>query len=999
MKMKRTISRASKHINKNGNGMYQYATEQSRNGRFALKLHNYLTKFEQNSNENNTCTRASQLIHGLLQLDRNNINTMGQVDDTYQIVRDKALHFVFQFCADHIHAKDSILINSLLTLCLEFHHSEQCLLIFNDIQTLHLLRTNVSYSLLLKCLIQCQSNQMDKCIQTLEWMEACHYKLTIHDSFITSLISSCDRSQHLKYIHSLIDKQIITNATKYIKTQLILSYAQLSDIESAVVVFNSIPNDKKDIVSVGAMMTAFIDNQCNDDAIQLYDKIGSFNEKIKVDNICDNLVIKACGNIGDLAKGQSVFQHIVFNESNVQIQNSLIDFFGDCGQIEQAIDVYDRMNDKHRDMVSVGALMKALVNNECDRDALKLYDEVSSSINTTGVVYSLALKACTKLAHFDKGKHIHEDITDRGFRSSYITSALIDFYGNFGYVEQAQAVYSSIEEGEKDIVAVNAMLTVYLNNHLYQDLIELYDEIESMDRIHKNGITHNIALKACGNLCDIEKGKQIHRDLLEMGAADIQIKNTLIGFYGNCWNITKAWNVFDCITDNERDIATINAMMNAYSHNNFHEECVKLYKQQMHMNETDVISHNIAIQSCGYMNNVNDALLIFDAIEDSNKDITTLNMMMQVYIHNEGCQDAVGLYHMIGKDGRYAHLNTNQMSHNLAIKAYTKLGDFEHGQRIIDCMEVDAEDNIAIKNRLIDFYGHCGDIGRARMIFESIDDVQKDMTSINAMLNVYCLNRMNSECLQLFERIKSFHHLQPDIVSYQNVLQACSNDASIGRGKQISDELKQTHSGWLKDVVVQMNLIQLYGKCGYLEKCDELFDEIRTYQPDIYHGETSIWNAMIHSYGRNGNLPKVKELYESMMQETNLCPDRQTYIDMLNTHGHCGESDVKEAKQLWNEIEDVFIKYDCIVITTLVDCLSRKNCLNHAYDIVIDFELKTQQLYHAMWLALLSGCRKFQNGMLAKKIYNEMANRFASKDHCMTHATILLSQLTLIADT
>ena len=95
-------------------------------------------------------------------------------------------------------------------------------------------------------------------------------------------------------------------------------------------------------------------------------------------------------------------------------------------------------------------------------------------------------------------------------------------------------------------------------------------------------------------------------------------------------------------------------------------------------------------------------------------------------------------------------------------------------------------------------------------------------------------------------------------------------------------------------------------------------------------------------------------------------------------------------------IDNIFAKYDCIVVTTLVHCLSRKNHLYHAYDIVIDYESKTEDVYYAMWLAVLSGCRKYENKLLAERIYKDMRNRFNAKDNCMTHATVLLSHLRLL---
>ena len=686
----------------------------------------------------------------------------------------------------------------------------------------------------------------------------------------------------------------------------------------------------------------------------------------------------------NLERGKSVLQQMTDeNKKSVQIQNSLIDFFGDCGQMDDALNVFNRMSATDRDIVSIGALMKAFIHNEANSDALSLYEGIPQS-ERNGVVFSLALKACSKANDFERGKAIHSDLICSDFGSKYVWTALIDFYGNFGDVESAQNVFESVADGDKDVSIVNAMLTAYLNNGLHQNLVRLYDESAI-----KNDITHNIALKACANLCDIERGERIHCELRTKKRVDIQTKNSLIGFYGNCSNITAAWNVFDCIAEHEKDVSTMNAMMNAYRDNAFYDEAMNLYKS---MGQKDVISHNTAIQCCGYAKNVDEAQNIFDSMDESERDIVSMNMMMQVLVHNDRSRDAMAIYEQIGE------LQRDEMSHNLALKALTKMNEFEAGMKIIEAVQNENGQtmDIALKHRLIDFYAHFEDVKTAKKIFDSISESEKNIASFNVMMNAFCVNQMNAECLALFEQIKNCEHLEADTTSFQNALQAAANDNLYGFGQQIFEQMAERKGKEGSDISIVMNLIHLYGKCGYLDKCSELFAEIKRNQSEVYKHEISIWNAMIHAFGRNGKLEEVKALFEELQTETDLFADRQTFIDILSAYGHCdGDDNVEEAKAIWNDIENLFAKYDCIVISTFVDCLSRKNHLNEAYDVIIDFETKTEQKYHAMWLALLSGCRKFKKQMLGEKVYKEMSNRFNKKDHCMMHANILLNHLNL----
>ncbi len=129
----------------------------------------------------------------------------------------------------------------------------------------------------------------------------------------------------------------------------------------------------------------------------------------------------------------------------------------------------------------------------------------------------------------------------------------------------------------------------------------------------------------------IKEGQQIHNEL-QRNAIDVHIKNTSIGFYGNWSNVTKAWNIFDFMSEDVKYLL----LTKAYNNNNVHEECVKLYHQ---INDVIVKSHSTPMQFCGYINNAAYALDRF----------VTINLMMQCI-----------LYSKIGQ-GNFKHIAKNGM--------------------------------------------------------------------------------------------------------------------------------------------------------------------------------------------------------------------------------------------------------------------------------------------------------------------------------------------------
>ena len=203
-------------------------------------------------------------------------------------------------------------------------------------------------------------------------------------------------------------------------------------IEKAKIVFDSIPMDQIDEVIIGGMMKAFINNNCNYDAIDLY---FGYQELILTNDIAHMLAIKACTNAGDFQQGRLIHENIknLISEDKytMQLNNTLIDFYGAFGDIDAAQKIFDSISDHKKDIVSMGTMMKCYMNNNHHTDALVLYESYPDLIND--VCHMLAIKACTNLRNYRKGREIHDFLRNEGIKQSIqFQNTLIDFYGSFG---------------------------------------------------------------------------------------------------------------------------------------------------------------------------------------------------------------------------------------------------------------------------------------------------------------------------------------------------------------------------------------------------------------------------------------------------------------------------------------------------------------------------------------------------------------------------------------
>ena len=179
----------------------------------------------------------------------------------------------------------------------------------------------------------------------------------------------------------------------------------------------------------------------------------------------------------------------------------------------------------------------------------------------------------------------------------------------------------------------------------------------------------------------------------------------------------------------------------------------------------------------------------------------------------------------------------------------------------------------------------------------------------------------------------------------------------------------------LTDSNIQCALIDFYGKCGEIHVCEEIFDGIRTVEPEKYRSNIYVWNAMISAFAKVGDVKAAQSTFDDMMNETGMLPNRDTLIALISCCAHSG--DVAAAKRAWNTyaVNGGCNQYDSFLVSSLIDCYSRNGRIQEALALLRQYEeLKTKPDPNekAMWMSILNACILHKQDKLAATIYDEM---------------------------
>eukprot|EP01018_Ginkgo_biloba_P008708 Gb_07636 [translate_table: standard] len=178
--------------------------------------------------------------------------------------------------------------------------------------------------------------------------------------------------------------------------------------------------------------------------------------------------------------------------------------------------------------------------------------------------------------------------------------------------------------------------------------------------------------------------------------------------------------------------------------------------------------------------------------------------------------------------------------------------------------------NIFLDTKLVNMYATCGSLVDARRIFDKTST--KDVFIWNTMIRGYARNGLYEETLTLYYKMLQIG-LKPDSFTFSCVLKACTFLSDVDHGEEIHYYI--IGSGYESDVFVGSALVDMYAKCGKIEKSRYVFDKIA--QRSVVS-----WNSMIAGCVQNGHFQEaLKLLCQMQVTSAKLKPDTVTIASVL----------------------------------------------------------------------------------------------------------------------
>lgn len=260
-------------------------------------------------------------------------------------------------------------------------------------------------------------------------------------------------------------------------------------------------------------------------------------------------------------------------------------------------------------------------------------------------------------------------------------------------------------------------------------------------------------------------------------------------------------------------------------------------------------------------------------------------------------------------------------------------------------------------NSLVHFYSEIGDLESANKVFDGM--CERNVVSWTILIDGYARGGDPRKALSLFYEMLKESGIRPNAVTMACVISACAKLQDLESGERIC--------ACVADLGIEFNLhlvnslVDMYMKCGEVEKAERLFNE-------CVDRNIVIFNTMVTNYARLGLVNAALDLFNKMLG-WGTRPDRITVVGAVSASAQLGE--LKFGRRLHGYIVRNGLAGWETVCNSIIDMYMKCGDPDAAFRV---FEHMTNRT-EVSWNTIINGCIRNGDFDLACRYFDIMPIR------------------------
>ncbi|XP_076895245.1 pentatricopeptide repeat-containing protein At5g15300-like [Bidens hawaiensis] len=449
--------------------------------------------------------------------------------------------------------------------------------------------------------------------------------------------------------------------------------------------------------------------------------------------------------------------------------NKIIRLYFRFGSKNHAHQVFDKMPQPNAFIWT--SMIHGHVENKLYAEAFSLFRRmIRHSISPLNYTVVTMLKGVAREARLKDGLTVYGLVFKYGFEFDVmVQNSMLDLLMRCERTELAKRVFDEMDV--KDTVSWNSMIFGYCNNGGIRIARELFDEMPDRNVISWTSIIHGYV-----KVDDMTEARVLFE---AMPKKDLASWNVMLSGYVEIGDFDAALCTFNKMP--VRDVGSWNLIISACCRLGNLESARTFFDR---MPSKNVASWTMMID--GYMKsgNVIDAKMLFDQMPEKN--LISWSTMIGGYAKNGEPKTALELLKFFKKQS----IKPDETFILGVISACSQLGVLEAAESVInDYVGPTLLSSLRVSTSLIDMYGKCGNLKKARQVFNMTP--KKDLFCYSTMIAAYANHGLGLEAISLFEEMED-NNIEPDTTTFIGVLSGCNHGGLVNEGwkyfKQMTDE-------------------------------------------------------------------------------------------------------------------------------------------------------------------------------------------------------------------
>ncbi|KAI5076873.1 hypothetical protein GOP47_0008938 [Adiantum capillus-veneris] len=516
-----------------------------------------------------------------------------------------------------------------------------------------------------------------------------------------------------------------------------------------------------------------------------------------------------------------------------------------------------------------------------------------------------SLKACTRNKDLVKGIGIHHDLAQKGLLEE-CSDSLVTLYANCGELGTAKALLDM--HSCKDVVAWTALIAGYAREGQGYNALDCFEQMQCLG-ILPNSVTYVCTLKACATIKAIDKGKQIHDEIVQQGLLrnDIVLGGALLGMYAKCGAISKARRVLEELPF--RNAVCWSALIVGYVQEGQAERALECFEQmQQEGILPDAVTYICALNACAMMraaergrrihkeivmqgllqNNIVLGGALVDmyakcgAVSEAQhalqklpwRNVISWNALIAGYVQKGEAEQALNCLEQMQREG----ICPNAVTYASALRACAIMRTADRGKEIHDEIARQGllQNNVVLGNVLVDMYAKCSDLSEAQRVFDELPS--RDVVSWNTLIAGYAQEGAAQRALNCFEEMQS-EGMRPNAATCASVLNVHNHQGLVEEGQALFLNMSVTY-GVKPSLECYTCMIDLLGRAGHLDKAVKLIQEMPS------SDRMAIWHTLLGLCQNWADVKVGEWAFEQALKLDNR--DGSAYVFMGNIYAAAG---------------------------------------------------------------------------------------------------------------